>query len=612
MGARLGWLLLFCLGLRAAAQEVPRGEYPRPDFARAQWRSLNGPWSFAFDDADQGLAQHWEGGSKLLARTIVVPYAFETRLSGIGDTGAHDVFWYRREIAVPAEWAGKRVLLQFGAVNYDASVWVNGEFCAEHHGGQTGFVCDATDHLRGKKNTVTVRVHYATRDRSLPRGKQTWTQAEGIFYDRTTGIWQPVWMEPVDAAHLAGLRVTPDVDGAQVRVEGRLSRVQAGAKLRVTASLGSFTQTATQAFQEDAAGVTLTLRSGAQGQQLWSPEHPALYDLRLEVLDAQGVVLDTVTSYFGQRKIGISGGKVTLNNEPYYLRLVLDQGYWPESLLTPPTDAAMIADIRATKAFGFNGVRKHQKVEDPRWLYWADRMGLLVWGEMADAQDFDAQYVERMTREWMEVVAQSYNHPSIMAWVPVNESWGIRPEPTAAPERAAHLESLYYVTKALDQTRLVIDNDGWEHTGATDLLTLHDYSPTRDALEKNHEGLRETPPRLLAVSPENHHAALLPGFRYAGQPVVLTEFGGIAYRPDTTAGKNDFGYYGPARSQVEMLTRMRELVDGVLALPLAGYCYTQLTDVQQEVNGLETFDRKAKADAGRFAEIFGRNPGGLP
>ncbi|HUG51971.1 MAG TPA: glycoside hydrolase family 2 TIM barrel-domain containing protein [Vicinamibacteria bacterium] len=594
-------LLCAVAGLAAAPPAaVPRPEHPRPDRVRADWLSLNGPWSFEFDDADRGRAERWHTGTRAFSRTIVVPYAFQSRLSGIGETGFHDVVWYRRAVEVPEAWRGRRVMLRFGAVDYEATVWVNGMEAGRHRGGHTPFSFDVTDSLGPGSNVIVVRVSDPGTDRTIPRGKQYWKEKpESIFYTRTTGLWQPVWLEPVHPLHVVDFRVTPDVDRSEVRVEGVLSRPAPGLRWRVTARFdGQLAAQAETAATDTRPAAVLELR----GQRLWRPERPNLYDLTLELLDG-GQVVDRVESYFGQRKVAVHGDRVYLNNAPYYLRLVLDQGYWPESTLTPPSEEAIKRDIELTKALGFNGARKHQKVEDPRWLYWADRMGLLVWGEMANAYEYSEEYVDRFVAEWQEVVARDYNRPSVVAWVPINESWGVD-EVLTDPRQQSHLKALYHLTRSLDATRPVVDNDGWEHVDTTDLFTLHDYARTGAELAAKYDHLR----RDRSHIPRNGREALAFGYRYNGTPILMTEFGGIAFRIDRPAAEGEWGYSGIEPTREAFLARLDGLVKAIRGNPVfSGFCYTQLTDVEQEINGLLTYDRRPKADLAELAKIIGQD-----
>jgi len=574
---------------RGTAAENPRPEYPRPDFERAAWLSLNGSWEFEFDDRNAGLSEKWYSRKTALQKSIAVPYCFQSRLSGIGDTSFHDVVWYRRSFTAPQAWKGRHVRLNFGAVDYRSQVWVNGEEVGSHEGGQTPFSFDITSRLApGGENVVVVRAEDPSTDRSIPRGKQYWEpKSASIWYTRTSGIWQPVWLEAVPDPYLQSAVIRPNIDEGSAVISVRLSRLLPDLRLRVRVDYRDEFQAAAEAR---VAGEWNTVAIQLPAQRLWSPERPNLYDATLELYQGASL-LDSVKTYFGQRKISTRDGKVLLNNRPYFLKMVLDQGYWPESILTPPTDEAIQYDIRMTREFGFNGARKHQKVEDPRYLYWADRMGLLVSGEMANAQVFNEDYVERMTREWVDVVLRDISHPSIISWYPINESWGV-PQVHSNRRQQDHMRSLYYLTRSLDPSRLVVDNDGWDHSEATDLFTIHDYAPKGEILESHLAGL----PEVVAKDRPGEPALLIEGGRYNNTPFVISEFGGIAYRPQgETAKSNQWGYSGVEPTEEAYLTRFDGLVKALRRLPgVAGYCYTQLTDVEQEINGLMTYDRKPK------------------
>jgi beta-galactosidase/beta-glucuronidase len=561
----------------SADEAIPRSEFPQPQFERADWQNLNGRWQFEFDDGDVGLAEDWADAQHRFSREITVPYCFESRLSGIGDTSFHPWAWYRRSFTVSDGWRGRRVLLKFGAVDYRAMVWVNGRLAGGHEGGHTPFVFDVTDLVKAGQNTVTVRAEDPPTDRSIPRGKQFWeAKSRGIFYTRSSGIWQTVWLEAVGQSYLERVAITTNPDGT-VRFDARVARAQADLELHVAVKAAAVAK-----------------------PQLWSPGRPNLYDVTLELRRGAEVV-DRVTSYFGFRTVGVERGRVTINGSPTYLKMVLDQGFWPDSVLTPPTDEAIQYDIRLTKEMGFNGARKHQKLEDPRYLYWADRMGLLVSSEMANAYVFDEAYVSRFTREWMEAVERDVNHPSIIIWAPINESWGV-PD-LADPRQQAHLKALYALTRSLDPTRLVIDNEGWEHTDLTDLLAVHNYARTGEMLYDAYKDLGK--PGVAIPGPDE--AALIPGYKYNGSPFYLSEFGGIAFIPPAhDVPKESWGYSGVEKTPEAALERMRGLYGAIARMPaFAGLCYTQLTDVEQEVNGLLTFDRKPKFDTKSVREIVG-------
>jgi beta-galactosidase/beta-glucuronidase len=465
-------------------------------------------------------------------------------------------------------------MLHFGAVDYRATVWVNGEEVARHEGGHTPFSADISRFAGRTDNVVVVRAEDPLADRTIPRGKQHWKETpDGIFYTATTGIWQTVWLEPLPKRSIQSLRVRPDLDAGSADVE-----VVADGAVDVAASFD---------------GVVVGRWKGAGGGRIalgrvvpWSPETPNLYQLDISLLAADGGEADHVASYFGLRKVEARDGRFWLNGEPYIQRLVLDQGYFPGGLLTAGTDEQLRRDIELAKAMGFNGARKHQKVEDPRWLYWADTLGFLVWSEMANFHQHSPESERRLIAEWREAVLRDRDHPSIVAWVPMNESFGLGPIPPAAL-----LNELYTLTHELDGTRPVMANDGWEHT-TSDLCTLHDYGPA-DELALRYRSLES------ALAPDARpHATYLPGYAYRGEPVVVSEFGGVAL-----AGSGGFGWSETAGAEA-LLKTYREMIEALMAPgPVVGFCYTQLTDVGQERNGLLTFDRQPKLDSGAVRPI---------
>ena len=589
------WLVVAGALQIAGTDGVPHPEYPQPQFQRADWLTLNGTWQFEFDDQNIGLSENWAAGTRAFGRAIAVPFPFESRLSGIADTSFHPYAWYRRTFTVPDAWRGRRVLLRFGAVDYQADVWVNGAKAGGHEGGNTPFAFDITPMLAPGPNTVTVRAFDPPTDLSIPRGKQFWElESSSIFYTRTSGIWQPVWIEAAGDSYLDEVRITPTLDGI-VRFEGRIARPQPGLELVARISV-SDREVASGSGVAD--GSRVVVAAAVTNPKWWSPRSPNLYDVTLE-LRRNGSTLDRVASYFGFREVGVDRNRVTLNRNPIYLKFALDQGYWPDGILTAPTDEAFQYDIRTAQEMGFNGVRKHQKVEDPRFLYWADRMGFLVSGEMANAYEFDDQYVRRFTREWMEAVERDYNHPSIIIWAPINESWGT---PNLRDSRqASHLKALYSTTHSLDATRLVIDNEGWEHTDMTDLFAIHDYVASGELLYEKYRDLGKPG----AAVPDNSEAALIAGYRYHGTPIYLSEFGGIAFiPPGHQVPEAAWGYSGVEKTPDAALARLRGLYQAIARVPaIGGVCYTQLTDIEQEVNGLMTFDRKPKFDVKEIKAI---------
>jgi beta-galactosidase/beta-glucuronidase len=583
---------LFCA---AASAAVPRPEFPEPQFERTDWLTLNGEWQFGFDDADAGMDARWFAADHALAKTITVPYCFESRLSGIGDTGFHPWVWYRREVTLPESWRTRRTLLHFGAVDYQASVWVNGQLAGSHEGGNTPFAFDVTPLLKPGANVITVRAWDPPLDKLIPRGKQYWeAKSKSIFYTRTSGIWQPVWLEAAGTAYLERVHIVPDPLGG-VTFNGTFSHAKDTDQMRVTIFDGE-SETSRGSSPIALGRSSLPLR--VVKPRLWSVEDPKLYNVTVELWRNDQMV-DRVKSYFGFRTVETHDGRVWLNGKPVYLKMILDQGYWPESILTPPTDEAIQYDIRMTKAMGFNGARKHQKVEDPRFLYWADRMGFLVSGEMANSQGFDEQYAACFNREWTEAVLRDINHPSIIIWAPLNESWGV---PDLRDQRQQnHLKELYTLTHTLDGSRLVIDNEGWMHTDQTDLFAIHDYTKNGPLLWERYRDLGRKPVRI----PDNGRPALISGYEYNGSPIYLSEFGGIAYIPaGHDVPQESWGYAGVEKTEADALERLESIYHGLEHIPqITGICYTQLTDVEQEVNGLMTYNRKPKFDVKKLKAL---------
>ncbi|GGF74440.1 beta-glucuronidase [Paenibacillus albidus] len=576
----------------ASSTQVPRPEYPRPGFIRKEWLSLNGAWEFGYDDEDVGEEEQGYLGDApaLFTQTIQVPFAFQSKLSGIEDPSFHDVVWYRKSFEIPENWNGQRIVLHFGAVDYLAKVWVNGQLVAMHTGGNTPFQADITPSLVQGNNIIVLRAEDFSRDVTLPRGKQYWLeQSAAIFYTRTTGIWQSVWVEPLAAVHLSKTMITPDIDRNEIRIRTFLHGFKGGdsLKLRVTVSYSGEVVAEDQYAVKSAEQLrTIGLSDFTDHGlgRLWSPEHPNLYDIQFQLVSDEEL-LDEVAGYFGMRKVSIEDGKLCLNNRPYFQRLVLDQGYFPEGILTAPSDEALKRDVELTKEMGFNGVRKHQKTEDPRFLYWCDKLGLLVWSEAANAYEYSEAYVRRFTQEWQEIIERDYNHPSIITWVPLNESWGV-PNVQMDTRQQQHGLAMYHLTKSLDAMRPVVYNDGWEHM-TTDLVTIHDYESRQEVLEERYA----TAETAVTAMPANRRI-FVGGASYQGQPILVSEFGGIAFKKSEWEG---WGYSG-AENEEDFLIKLKAVVDPMFTSPvIQGYCYTQLTDVEQEINGLLTYDRTPKA-----------------
>jgi beta-galactosidase/beta-glucuronidase len=540
-------------------RQGPRPEYPRPRLRRREWINLNGAWRFGFDQPN-------------FDDTIVVPFAYQSELSGIGRHDLHDTVWYKRRFQAPT---AHRVVLHFGAVDYRATVWVNDVELAHHEGGHTPFSVDIGSVVRSGDNTLVVRADDPATDQTLPRGKQSWKESpEGIFYTATTGIWQTVWLEPLPDRHVASVRLSPRLEKGALDFDIRAS--DPGMTLELEAR-----------FDGGPAGIWTGPVGGGQlplsTVAAWSPESPLLYDLTIRLVDAGGREFDRIDSYFGLRTIGTRDGRVLLNGQPYIQRLVLDQGYFPGGWYTAASDADLRRDIELAKAFGFNGARKHQKIEDPRWLYWADRLGFLVWAEMPNFHHYSPQAEQRLLGELAAAIERDREHPCVVAWVPMNESFGFR-RPLQERVVGPLLERIYRLAHQLDGTRPVVSNDGWEHA-LTDLCTVHDYG----AAPKLRRVYGELGSALdPAIRP---HPPYLPGYTYRGEPLLVSEFGGIALE-----GSGGWAY-GETAGTNELVGLYGELVGALMAPgPVEGFCYTQLTDIEQERNGLLTFDRRAKVD----------------
>lgn len=587
-------------GTIAGRTTAGTGLHPRPQLTRPDWFDLCGTWAFAYDDDDSGREAGWPERVEVFDRSIEVPFPPESELSGIGDTSFHPVVWYRRTFVVDPTDV-RRWLLHFGAVDYRAEVWVNGHLVVRHEGGHVPFSADVTEVLAaGGEQVLVVRAEDQPTDAHQPRGKQDVEPGpHNVWYHRTTGIWQPVWLEPVPSRRIDRVRFVTDVDRGVLGVHVDLVKGRAGDRLVVRVTRRDET------LADDSVAVTPTsVVNGVQREievlpagvklnpraWLWAPEHPNLMDVTVALVDEEGELVDSVDSYVGFRSVGTSSRRFTLNGHPYYLRLVLEQGYWPRSLLAAPSAEALRREVELVKELGFNGVRVHQKVEDPRYLYWCDRLGVAVWAEVPAAYGWSDTAVTRSATEWLDVLRRDASVPSIVTWVPVNESWGV-PNLQTDPAQRAFVQAMYSLARAVDPTRPVVGNDGWEHV-ATDMLTVHDYAADGQTLRDRYGSRSALEESLTGVQPY-YRPLVLPGFVVEQQPVLLSEFGGISYR----AGEGAWTGYGSVDDEEEFQRRYADLLGAVLDSPvLAGFCYTQLTDTEQERNGLLTADREPKAD----------------
>ncbi|MER6976840.1 glycoside hydrolase family 2 protein [Streptomyces carpinensis] len=581
------------------------GTYPRPILQRERWHSLDGVWEFGYDDADEGERAAWftEGVTGAFDREITVPLPPEAPASGIGETAPHAVVWYRRRIPheVLAVGDGQRALVHFGAVDHRAKVWLDGRQVAEHVGGQTPFTADVTHALRpgADEHLLVVRAEDRPADLAQPRGKQDWQdRPHEVWYERTTGIWQTVWTETVTAQHVTDLAWIPDPSRGVVAEITLASVPTAPVTVQIVLSHdGEVLAESTSTVRTPRNRIDLVvpaLRNGIDREELlWSPERPTLLDARVTVRDAgTSAVLDTVDSYVGLRSAGVGRGAFLLNDRPYYVRSVLNQGYRPDTLIANAGTAELRREVELIKAMGFNAVRVHQKAEDPRFLYWADRLGLLVWGETGAAYEFGTEAVELLTREWLDMVRRDRSHPSIVTWVPMNESWGASVIPHDPAQRHYSI-ALANLTRALDPTRPVMSNEGWEHTDS-DILGVHDYSSDPQELTRRY-GDAAAFDRLLA-GPGPQGRVLSVGSqqteRYAtgAAPLMITEFGGLSVRADD----GDFSYTRTG-SEAQYAALLSDIFGVLHASPIvAGFCYTQFMDTAQETNGLLYSDGSPK------------------
>jgi len=586
---------------------IPRSEYPRPQFVRDDWLCLNGQWRFEIDSGDSGL----ERGllERDLNSTITVPFPPESSLSGINNTDFMNAVWYRREIKVPSGWAGMRVLLHFQGVDYDTTVWANGIEVGRHRGGFAPFTCDLSQVVSaGETVTIVVRAR-DDRDSPQPRGKQsTLFDNYGCLYTRTTGIWQTVWMEPVPQTALERPRITPDVSRGLFRIEQTFVGMKPGITYRASLYDSQGFVCAEECNALMSLSVTVALAVGGDRKRLWSPEDPHLYDIQLELLDEKGSVIDKASSYAGLRSVAIDGKRILINGRCVFQRLVLDQGYYPDGIMTAPTDEALRRDIELSMAAGFNGARLHQKVFEERFLFHADRMGYLVWGEFGDwgcrnenSGDSDCQHPgATYITQWLEVLARDYSHPCIIGWCPLNETAQRIDDSIRALDDITR--GMFLATKAFDTTRPVLDTSGYSHRVAeSDIYDCHDYAQAPEELKANQELLSQDTPFMNG--PKDSPWSI----PYRGQPFFVSEFGGIWWNPDAGDSGNSWGYGERPKSIEEFYERFEGLCGALLDNPLMfGYCYTQLTDVFQEQNGIYTFSRKAKFDVAKLAEIQGR------
>jgi len=545
---------------------IPRPEYPRPQLVRPKWQNLNGQWKFEMDHGKSGRARKLYETDEL-SKEIIVPFCPESSLSGIGYTDFMACVWYCREFKRPENWDNGRVLLHFGAVDYHAEVWVNGKSAGRHRGGYVPFTLDITQLLTSEQNIITVCAEDDVRCKDQPRGKQSEEfYSSGCTYTRTTGIWQTVWVEYVPCSYIKSYKLVPDVDNSRALIDVKLSRWWDSGEVTARAFFdGKEVGNVSHKFAGETAKVVLDLTE----LHLWSMETPNLYDLEISCGD------DCIKGYFGMRVISFKDNCMTINGKKVFQRLVLDQGFYPDGIYTAPSDEALKKDIELSKAVGFNGARLHEKTFEPRLLYHADKMGYIVWGEFGNwGLDISRPSgLESIMSEWMTQLERDFNHPSIVGWCPFNE--------TQKNQISSTLQLIYDLTKAYDPTRPVIDTSGWTQVVEdVDIYDVHDYDQDPEAFKKRYETL-----------PNNGE-----------QPFFVSEYGGTWWNVD---GDNSGWGYGKSPETLEAFyERYRGLTLSLLNNPqICAFCYTQLTDVEQEQNGIYTYDRRQKFDTGVLYEI---------
>ena len=591
--------MLLCLTLGTAfctanAVDIPRPEYPRPQFERTDWVNLNGQWTFEMDFGSSGEQRGWTN-TKGLSKKITVPFCPESELSGIGYTDFIPCVWYQRNINIPAEWNGKKILLHFGAADYETKVYLDGKMVGEHKGAGSSFNFDITAYVKaGQQANLVVRVYDNLRGGMQPGGKQcTALYSAGCSYTRVTGIWQTVWMEAVNEQALKNVFAIPDIDQQQLVVRPEFYNEGNNNTLTVEVKDGKKTVAKRTSQASNQSTIVLPIKNA----HLWSPEDPYLYDVKYTVKNAQGEVIDEVSSYMGMRKVHVSGGYFYLNNKPYFQRLVLDQGYYPDGIWTAPSDEALRQDIEMSKAVGFNGARLHQKVFEERYYYWADKLGYLTWGEEASwvLNINNELAVRNFLTEWAEIVVRDRNHPSLVTWTPLNETWNATPG-----VYVRFVNDLYALTKAIDPTRPINDASGDSHV-KTDIWSVHDYTREPDKLIANHT-------IKAGVEPYRNMKGKDFLSNYAGQPYMVDEFGGLPWIPKEERA-NSWGYGANIDTVEEFYSILEKEIDALKACKhVVGFCYTQITDVEQEKNGIYYYNRKPKFDTARVKAIFEKIP----
>lgn len=566
-------------------------DFPRPDFRRRDWQNLNGEWDFAFGHKDE-----INPGKVVFDKHIIVPYVYQSKLSGVQSSEKVETVWYKKKFEITSNLKNKNLRLVFGAVDYYCEVWFNSNYLGSHTGGYTQFEFNISKFIVKGVNEIILKVR-DNFDRFMPRGKQYCEQIpDRCWYEASTGIWQTVWIEGTGSTKIEHAMISPDIKNKCATMEYYIKNISQNMSLKTQLSFkNTIIHTNEYSINSKVGKITIDIRETdfVDERHYWSPENPNLFDLHLILLQ-DGVIVDEVSTYFGMRQIEVRDGVIMLNNKPYYQKLILDQGYYADSFLTPPDMDAFIKDINLAKEYGFNGLRRHQVISDPRFYYYADLMGILVWEELPSGYEFCFKELEAFYTQSIDIIKRDFNHPSIIVWCPMNESWGIR-NVRYDKKQQAFVKALYHMFKSFDSTRLVTCNDGWEIVGG-DICAQHNYFQGGDTFKKQITDINNYTKGAVSGC----RMSIADGEELGNTPIILSEFGGISFLSD-----NGWGYCGAVKDEQEFFERFESMIDAIYNTDfLQGFCYTQLTDVFQETNGVVKFNRDSKVSAERFKKIL--------
>lgn len=584
-----------------------RVKHPTPQNIRESWWLLNGEWDFQFDKNNVGVKEKWFL-NKPFDKKIIVPFSYTSKLSGIKSDEYISNIWYKKEVNLEIK-SNKKYLLHFQASDYKTEVWVNGLYVGKNEGGFFQFTFNITDYINMGKNTIVVRVEDNNKTYQH-LGKQSYKDVNFLcWYTKTIGIWQDVWLEEVGETYLAHYKMTPNLEKATLDIEANLNK---SSNLFLKTTIYFKDKVISENINRFIEGKTqqtnyISSRFADFRLYYWSPDSPNLYDIKLEILNEKGEILDKIYSYFGMRKISTSNGFVCINNQKLFHKMILDQGYFGEGLMTPRTTGDLIEDVKKIKEMGFNGVRKHQKLEDVRFQFLCDYYGLLMWAEMPSFYEYSSLSQKEMIKNIDKFIERHYNSPSVETYVLFNESWGLN-RIMDDKQIQAFVDGMFYLTKSLDNTRLVIGNDGWEHT-KTDILTIHDYS----SFEENINKIYKNKENIIKGAPSqtSNRDVFVTGYSYNNEPIFISEYGGVAFETETSKNFNTWGYGERITNPNEVLEKIALLTQAFINNDnISGICYTQLSDVEQEINGLLDHNHNYKFNVNDIKKVLNTNKEG--